>query len=477
MKYLITSGIFMLIFTFTAPLSLAQVEYGYTPWPYDSLWGFSYLGDPALQDSVFSFLKVYNLDAEGYINSEIKFLDSTATDTSSVSQYFRDADQRDTLILNYSYLNGVRSLCDKQQYTYHPNAERESWVRTFYSKNPPYQPLQKIASFYDTLGQEYAKQWYNWENGAFSLNTHVYNLIQDTLIIERLVYSNFFSLPDTVLAQRTRWFYDAMGLRTYWLHESRNSPNSSLQLSDSLHYSFDNQDRWTKQELYAWDLNNQAWVFAQKDTFEYTPDQTTHTSFFVSNGQLRPGNRAKDLDTDLLRTLENEIWLDSCQCWWRNRLDSTIFDTFGRKQEAYVLSANTPSDSSFSLSQTYSYFGNQPYLKYTFESSYTYSNDQYSSSSTHYSLRDAVISSTESAFELSIALFPNPTSGLIQLLYPSGKMGSVKIYQSDGRLMLEEKLDLGGSWQGELSAYPAGLYFIELQQDSKRSVKQFILTR
>ncbi len=73
-----------------------------------------------------------------------------------------------------------------------------------------------------------------------------------------------------------------------------------------------------------------------------------------------------------------------------------------------------------------------------------------------------------------ISMYPNPGSGIYHIFASQGAT-SVKIYNSTGSLVLDKQSDfITGSVTIDISEHPAGIYFIELATNSKRSVGKII---
>ena len=74
-----------------------------------------------------------------------------------------------------------------------------------------------------------------------------------------------------------------------------------------------------------------------------------------------------------------------------------------------------------------------------------------------------------------IKLFPNPTRGKVSIAHPSGNDVSIAIYIATGELLLR-LVDLGTQTsEVDLSPYPSGIYFIQLELDGNRFTTRLIL--
>ncbi|MEZ4805294.1 MAG: T9SS type A sorting domain-containing protein [Bacteroidia bacterium] len=83
------------------------------------------------------------------------------------------------------------------------------------------------------------------------------------------------------------------------------------------------------------------------------------------------------------------------------------------------------------------------------------------------------ILSINSLESLNISLYPNPVDGVLFIQSPDYPLNSnlVKIYSIEGKLILEETLNLNSI---DVSKLSKGVYLIELQLDQGKVVKQFV---
>lgn len=76
------------------------------------------------------------------------------------------------------------------------------------------------------------------------------------------------------------------------------------------------------------------------------------------------------------------------------------------------------------------------------------------------------------AFGDAIQLFPNPTSGIIQIEAPDNAEWEVSLREAMGRMIIQPRQMING--EIDLSSVPAGLYFLEMN-DGQRSVAKLII--
>lgn len=78
-----------------------------------------------------------------------------------------------------------------------------------------------------------------------------------------------------------------------------------------------------------------------------------------------------------------------------------------------------------------------------------------------------------------VQVYPNPTDGWLQMILPETKAYDILVYDMMGRLLQSEKIVNEGDFSHalDLSAYPNGLYFVEIRQENKSLTKKIILSR
>ncbi|MBW7936590.1 MAG: T9SS type A sorting domain-containing protein, partial [Flavobacteriales bacterium] len=78
-----------------------------------------------------------------------------------------------------------------------------------------------------------------------------------------------------------------------------------------------------------------------------------------------------------------------------------------------------------------------------------------------------------------VQVYPNPTDGWLQMILPETKTYDILVYDMMGRLLQSEKIANEGDFSHalDLSAYPNGLYFVEIRQENKSLTKKIILSR
>lgn len=76
------------------------------------------------------------------------------------------------------------------------------------------------------------------------------------------------------------------------------------------------------------------------------------------------------------------------------------------------------------------------------------------------------------AFDHSIAIYPNPTSGVLQIIYPENEKANVKVRNALGALVQTHYTT--GNSQIDISNLPNGLYFVEFQSGGNIATKRII---
>jgi extracellular elastinolytic metalloproteinase len=82
--------------------------------------------------------------------------------------------------------------------------------------------------------------------------------------------------------------------------------------------------------------------------------------------------------------------------------------------------------------------------------------------------------------QLSVKVFPNPTNDIlnINILDADTSPTDIQIVSADGRLMWQNKTNLFGSKEAIIpvntAAYPAGIYFVKIQTDTKVAVEKIV---
>ncbi len=88
-----------------------------------------------------------------------------------------------------------------------------------------------------------------------------------------------------------------------------------------------------------------------------------------------------------------------------------------------------------------------------------------------------VLGNEESAWENQIQVFPNPTSGEIQLVLPkNGVFQTLKITNLLGQKILEKNIS-DEKTSLDLSAYPQGVYYLQLSSDRQSVTKKIVLAK
>jgi PKD repeat protein len=106
--------------------------------------------------------------------------------------------------------------------------------------------------------------------------------------------------------------------------------------------------------------------------------------------------------------------------------------------------------------ETYSYFGNNLYIDNV--------------------LVGPMTAVGENEAHEEVRIYPNPTSGMVNILLPEQKMGfSVSIYSSQGAELITFDERQGGTLTADLGRYGRGIYFIRILQSGKTSVSKVVL--
>jgi hypothetical protein len=76
----------------------------------------------------------------------------------------------------------------------------------------------------------------------------------------------------------------------------------------------------------------------------------------------------------------------------------------------------------------------------------------------------------------SFKVFPNPTSGFINLELPQNFEGTIKLYSLSGKLLQRQSVVTQEADVHSLSleSYPAGVYLIQIESDGRRFQKRII---
>ena len=83
------------------------------------------------------------------------------------------------------------------------------------------------------------------------------------------------------------------------------------------------------------------------------------------------------------------------------------------------------------------------------------------------------------ADENTISIFPNPTTGLLNISFDNAEMGvcNVEIYEALGRLVTTETVSASDNHSMDISAYPEGLYIVRISTPAFVANKKIMLTK
>ena len=83
------------------------------------------------------------------------------------------------------------------------------------------------------------------------------------------------------------------------------------------------------------------------------------------------------------------------------------------------------------------------------------------------------------AEENSVEVFPNPTTGLLNISFENSDLGgyNVEIYDALGRLVASENVNASGNYTMDISAYPEGLYVVRISTTAFVANKKIMLTK
>ncbi len=77
-------------------------------------------------------------------------------------------------------------------------------------------------------------------------------------------------------------------------------------------------------------------------------------------------------------------------------------------------------------------------------------------------------------FKSNINIYPNPTSGLLSIALEEGSATSVTLRNSLGQLLLADKTLSTNQVALDLSSYPTGIYFLQLEVDGQVVTKKVV---
>jgi hypothetical protein len=75
-----------------------------------------------------------------------------------------------------------------------------------------------------------------------------------------------------------------------------------------------------------------------------------------------------------------------------------------------------------------------------------------------------------------LVVYPNPSNGKINIDTELNSPGVISIYNSEGKLILNEKVKAGNMYKEyDLGSEPKGLYFINLQTDRETRTNKILI--
>jgi PKD repeat protein len=81
--------------------------------------------------------------------------------------------------------------------------------------------------------------------------------------------------------------------------------------------------------------------------------------------------------------------------------------------------------------------------------------------------------SDDNLFQIS----PNPTTGLIQMDFAENSINEYKVYDTVGKILMQQKVSYNSYQTIDLSHLPNGTYFIEVLNDEQHSTKRIVLSK
>ncbi|PCJ26368.1 MAG: hypothetical protein COA97_06190 [Flavobacteriales bacterium] len=74
----------------------------------------------------------------------------------------------------------------------------------------------------------------------------------------------------------------------------------------------------------------------------------------------------------------------------------------------------------------------------------------------------------------SISIYPNPTTGQLSISFEEGTARAISISNSLGQLLLSDKIKATNQVSLDLSTYPTGIYFLQLEVDGQMIIKKIV---
>lgn len=451
-------------------------------WPYDTITHFRQ-PDPNLEDSVIFNWQMAEIDGNGDLVREISFWDTAATDTNYIIHLFRNAQRKDTLLLQYRFdtLRNTRFLSRYQEATYGTDGLLDSiWVEV-YSTLSPYDLVSVRSYHYDSLEREIACYRYAPQNGVLALEVYETRTYYDSSLIAQYRYFWDFagSEPTPILLTETANYYGPNSELEYTLIRSRSLASDPVLQTDSIHHFFDAQGRRIERQQYGWNTAIQSWELDIRDTLQYDiPGYDLEEIQYVdSSGFMLPASRIRQWQIDSLEVVQRAEWERSTQSWWNSRQDTAITDQYGQQKLLKRYSYHSPGQLWSFLQVRKNYANGDGVYRYEEVLLQNFQYNIVSRRSSVYSLRTGTLSPIEPILSFMIQLYPNPTQGQVSIEYPLGQVGHVQILQANGQTVLQRALNASGRWQGDLSSLPAGLYFVRVQLDGKRLTRSLMLRK
>ena len=74
-----------------------------------------------------------------------------------------------------------------------------------------------------------------------------------------------------------------------------------------------------------------------------------------------------------------------------------------------------------------------------------------------------------------IQVYPNPTSGILNINFPNKKINNIRVVDAVGKLLLEDKIEKENSTTIDLERFPQGIYFLQGEIDEQHFSKKIIV--
>lgn len=240
-------------------------------------------------------------------------------------------------------------------------------------------------------------------------------------------------------------------------------------------YSYRN-DSLLKESYFEWDSLSQAMQLREYQEYTFPPGQEF---VFIRDYELdsvgfslRNLFREYSIDSETVSIFRKERWEENRQEWLLTHNDTTLFDDLGRK--AIVIRNlkhdfwdNWTSPDTFTttyLGETdvilsFEYFLNgSPWCRSLFQK--------------QYELRDD-FSLTPDPPVFQILAFPNPSSGMIQVLFPENTLNKIDVFSATGQPIYQHEAE-AKVFEVDLRAYQSGIFFIRGTSGDQMAVEKVV---